>query len=36
MSGLMRTMDVDGDGRIDYFEFAKQYGIQRGQLRNTC
>jgi hypothetical protein len=31
ISGLMRAMDVDGDGRIDYFEFAKQYGIQRGQ-----
>ncbi len=31
ISALMRAMDVDGDGRIDYFEFAKQYGIQRGQ-----
>ena len=31
IDGLLRAMDVDGDGQIDYFEFAKQYGVQRGQ-----
>ena len=31
VSALQRAIDTDGNGQVDYFEFAEQFGMRRAQ-----